>query len=120
MRAARRAFDRARQFDSACFLHDEARARLLTRLDLVRLVPTVAVDLGCATGRGAAALAARYPAARVLAIDSSFAMLQKSAAGAGGAIRVVAGDAAALPLRAGSVELVLANLVLPWCRPERL
>jgi malonyl-CoA O-methyltransferase len=119
-RAARRAFDRARQFDSACFIHDEARSRLLARLDLVRLVPTIAVDLGCATGRGAAALAARYPAARVLGVDSSLGMLRATAAGAGEAVRVVGGDAAALPLRAGSVELVLANLVLPWCRPERL
>ena len=119
-RAARRAFDRALQFESACFIHDEARSRLTARLDLVRLVPAVALDLGCATGRGAAALAARYPAARVLAVDSSLGMLRAAAAGARGTVRVLGGDAAALPLRAGSVELVLANLVLPWCRPERL
>jgi malonyl-CoA O-methyltransferase len=119
-RAARRAFDRARQFESACFIHDEARSRLIARLDVVRLVPAVAVDLGCATGRGAAALAARYPAALVLGVDSSLGMLRAAAARAGEAVRVVGGDAAALPLRAGSVDLVLANLVLPWCRPERL
>ena len=119
-RAARRAFDRAREFESACFIHDEARARLLARLDVVRLVPAVAVDLGCATGRGAAALAARYPAARVLGIDSSRGMLRAAAAAGGDAAQLVAGDATALPLRAASVELVLANLVLPWCRPERL
>jgi malonyl-CoA O-methyltransferase len=119
-RAARRAFDRARQFESACFIHDEARSRLIARLDVVRLVPAVAVDLGCATGRGAAALAARYPAALVLGVDSSLGMLRAAAASAGEAVCVVGGDAAALPLRAGSVDLVLANLVLPWCRPERL
>jgi malonyl-CoA O-methyltransferase len=119
-RAARRAFDRALQFESACFIHDEARARLLARLDVVRLVPEVAVDLGCGTGRGAAALAARYPAARVLGIDSSRGMLRAATAAAGDAAQLVAGDATALPLRAASVELVLANLVLPWCRPERL
>jgi len=121
-RAARRAFDRAREFESACFIHDEARSRLLARLDVVRLVPSVAVDLGCATGRGAAALATRYPAVRVLAVDSSLGMLRAAAAGAaaGGTVEVVGGDAAALPLAAGSVELMLANLVLPWCRPERL
>jgi malonyl-CoA O-methyltransferase len=119
-RAARRAFDRALQFESACFIHDEARARLLARLDVVRLAPAVAVDLGCATGRGAAALAARYPTARVLGIDSSRGMLRTAAASADEAVRLVAGDATALPLRAASVELVLANLVLPSCRPERL
>jgi malonyl-CoA O-methyltransferase len=118
--AARRAFDRAREFESACFIHDEARARLLDRLELVRCAPKVAVDLGCATGRGAAGLAARYPETRVLAVDSSLRMLRAAAAGAPQAVRVLGGDAAALPLRAGSVDLVLANLVLPWCRPDRL
>jgi malonyl-CoA O-methyltransferase len=119
-RAARRAFDRALEFDSACFIHDEARGRLLERLELMRLTPSVAVDLGCATGRGAAALAVRYPAARVLAVDSSFAMLRATAAAAPAAVRVLGGDAASLPLRDSCVDLALANLVLPWCRPERL
>ena len=119
-RAARRAFDRALAFESACFVHDEARARLIARLDLLRLEPNVAVDLGCATGRGAAALAARYPRARVLAVDSSLRMLRAAAAGAAEGVRAVGGDAAALPLRGGSVDLVLANLVLPSCRPDRL
>jgi malonyl-CoA O-methyltransferase len=118
-RAARRAFDRAHGFASACFIHDETRARLLERLDVVRLTPNVAVDLGCATGRAAQALAARYPAARVLAVDSSVGMLRAAAAG-GGAVGVLGGDAEALPLQTGSVDLALANLVLPWCRPDRL
>jgi malonyl-CoA O-methyltransferase len=119
-RAARRAFDRARAFESACFIHDEARARLLERLEFLRVEPKVAVDLGCATGRGAAALAVRYPGARVLAVDSSSRMLRASNAGAAETVRVIGGDATALPLRGGSVDLMLANLVLPWCRPDRL
>lgn len=120
-RAARRGFDRATAFDSASFIHAEARERLLERLELVRLTPAVTLDLGCATGRGAAALAARYPEATVLAVDSSFGML-RAASGpeANGAIAVVGGDAERLPLRAASADLVLANLVLPWCRPDRV
>jgi malonyl-CoA O-methyltransferase len=93
---------------------------LLERLDLVLLEPTVAVDLGCATGRGAAGLAARYPGARVLAVDSSQRMLRAAAAGAAQGVRILGGDAVALPLRAASVDLLLASLVLPWCRPDRL
>lgn len=118
-RAARRAFDRARGFESACFIHDETRARLLARLDVVRLTPRVAVDLGCATGRAAQALAARYPSARVIALDSSLAMLRATAA-AVGAVSTLGGNAEALPLRGGSVDLAFANLVLPWCRPDRV
>jgi malonyl-CoA O-methyltransferase len=119
-RAARRAFDRAREFESACFVHDEARTRLLERLDFVRLVPRVALDLGCATGLGARALAARYPDARVVAVDSSTGMLRAAATSSSGSVAVLGGDAERLPLASGSVDLVLANLVLPWCRPERL
>jgi malonyl-CoA O-methyltransferase len=128
-RAARRAFDRAHDFAGACFIHDETRGRLLERLELVRLEPRVIVDLGCATGRAARALAARYPAARVLAIDSSSGMLRAAAAAnsgdstvnsAAGAVSVLGGDAERLPLQAHCADLVLANLVLPWCRPERL
>ena len=121
-RAARRAFDRALCFDSACFVHDETRRRLLERLDLVRLEPRVAVDLGCATGRGALALAQRYPAARVLAVDSSAGMLRATRARCTSvaAISALGGDAERLPLRAAAVQLMLANLVLPWCRPQAL
>jgi malonyl-CoA O-methyltransferase len=120
-RAARRGFDRAAAFESACFIHDEARARLLERLELLRLTPAVAVDLGCATGRGAAALAARYPEAVVVAVDSSLGMARgASATLAGSAASVLGGDAERLPLRAASADLVLANLLLPWCRPERV
>jgi malonyl-CoA O-methyltransferase len=119
-RAARRAFDRAHGFEGACFIHDETRGRLLDRLDFVRLEPRLAIDLGCATARGANALAARYPAARVLAIDSSSGMLSAAAARVAGAVAVLGGDAELLPLRSHCADLVLANLVLPWCRPDRV
>jgi malonyl-CoA O-methyltransferase len=117
-RATRRAFDRARGFDTASFLHDDTRGRLLQRLELLRLEPKVVLDLGCATGRGAQALAQRYPTARVLAVDSSRAMLRAAAAAATGSVAVVGGDAERLPLNSHCVDLVFANLVLPWCRPD--
>jgi len=118
-RAARRSFDRATSFDAASFAHDETRRRLLERLDLFDLAPRVAVDLGCATGRGAVALAERYPDARVLAVDSSAVMLHAASerAAAMPSVAALGGDAERLPLRDQSVQLILANLVLPWCRP---
>jgi malonyl-CoA O-methyltransferase len=121
-RAARRSFDRATRFDGACFVHDETRRRLLERLELFGLAPRVAVDLGCATGRGALALAQRYPAARVLAVDSSPGMLRAARARCESvaAIMPLGGDAERLPLRERSAQLLLANLVLPWCRPQAL
>jgi len=117
-RAARRAFDRARGFDSASFIHDEARNRMLERVALLRAEPKLVLDLGCATGRGANALAARYPGARIVALDSSRAMLRAAAATAASSVVVVGGDAERLPLQPHCVDLLFANLVLPWCRPD--
>ncbi len=115
--AARRALDRAAAtFDAASVVHDEARRRLLDRLDYVRLEPAVAVDLGSATGRGAAELARRYPRARVVAVDSSPAMLARARQFAA----VVAADAEEIPLGDGTAQLIFANMVLPWCRPDRV
>jgi malonyl-CoA O-methyltransferase len=115
--ASRAAFARAAAtFDAACFVHDWTRARLLERLPLLRIDPTVIVDLGSATGRGTAALAQQFAGARVLALDTSLAML--AAIERGRSVAPIAGDAERLPLASKSVSLVLANLVLPWCRPD--
>jgi malonyl-CoA O-methyltransferase len=119
-RATRRAFDRATGFDDACFIHDAARERLLERLELISRAPRTIVDLGCATGRGTAALAARYADARVLGIDSSGRMARATAEGHGERVTAVCGDAERLPLASHSVDLLFANLVLPWCRPDAL
>ena len=119
-RATRRAFQRATDFDSACVVHDEARRRLLQRLELLRLAPEIAIDLGCATGRGAVELAARYPDARILAIDSSASMLGEARrrVRAIPQVEVLGGDAESLPVRGAVAGLIFANLVLPWCLPQ--
>lgn len=121
-RAARRAFDRASSFESACVVHDEARRRLMERLDFFGLAPETVVDVGCATGRGARELAARYPAARILGVDASLGMLRAAGRQPSSVERVsfVGGDAEALPLGPRSVQLMFANLCLPFCRPDRV
>jgi malonyl-CoA O-methyltransferase len=88
----------------------------------MRLEPQVVVDLGCATGRGTRELAARYPQARVIALDSSAGMLRSASLSASATPRATVVGAAAeqLPLRGGTVQLLFANLVLPWCRPDAL
>jgi malonyl-CoA O-methyltransferase len=117
-RAARAGFDRAaRSFASASFIHDEARRRLLDRLASFRVGTGVFADLGAGLGQGAAALARQYPEARVLAFDSSLAMLRQ--APTDGFARLGA-EIGRLPLPDRSVALLFANLVLPWSRPEAL
>jgi malonyl-CoA O-methyltransferase len=107
----------ARSFASACFIHDEARRRLLTRLDGIKIVPGTIVDLGSALGHSAAELARRFPDSSVIAIDSSHEMLRHSVAGN---FAKLAGDAARLPFPDRSIDLLFANLVLPWTLPDAL
>jgi malonyl-CoA O-methyltransferase len=115
---SRRRFDRAaRSFASASFVHDEARRRLIERLAGLRIEPGLLVDVGAALGQSAAALAALYPDARVLALDSSREMLRHAVAAS---FMKVAGEVAQLPLPTGSADLLFANLVLPWTLPEAL
>src|SRR5690606_1745478 len=99
-RAIRRAFNRAAStFAAASVVHDEARQRLLERLDFMKIDPKVVIDVGAGRGDGAAALRSRYPGARVLSIDASMAMLRAGAQG--GATGAIVGDAERLPVKDG-------------------
>ena len=118
--ALRRAFDGASaRYDSAARLQAEARQELLARLEILRLVPEVALDLGAGPGSGSRALAKRYPQAKIVALDLSLRMLREARRHAGLLRKFarVAADARAIPLRSASVDLVFSNLLLQWCTP---
>jgi malonyl-CoA O-methyltransferase len=76
------------------------------------------LDVGAGTGYFSAALAERYPGARVIALDLAEGML-KHAAGRFAGWRV-AGDAEALPVASRSVDLVFSNVALQWASSARL
>jgi len=119
-RAAQRHFDKAsRTFDAACAVHDHARAILLNRLDWFDLDPRFVLDAGCATGRAVTALRQRYPQARIIGLDRSSHMIA-AARSIGDADLWLRGDIETLPCAGRSIDLVLANLALPWCDPQRL
>jgi len=120
-RAVRRGFDRAAAtFDDAAVLHAEVRGNLLGRLDLMAVTPSVALDAGAGTGHGAHALIRRYPKALVIALDIAPRMLQASARRQSWLRRFapVCADAQRLPFAAGSIDLILSNLMLQWCEPD--
>ena len=120
-RWVRRSFDRAAPtFDAAAVLFTEVRENLLERLQLTKLEPRVVLDAGAGTGHGSRALKRRYPGALVVALDSSPQML-KAAGRQQSWLRKferVCADAELLPLADGSVDLIVSNLMLPWCNPE--
>ena len=117
-RAVRRAFDAASNgYESAAGVPREIRARLLERLELVRLEPASVLDLGAGDGEGARALKDRYPRAQIVALDLSLRMLERAARRQRLWRRFdrVLGDAQRLPLGNASVDLVFSNLMLEWC-----
>ena len=115
--AIRRHADRASaRYDGSAVLAADLREQMIRRLDWVALTPESVLDLGCSTGHAAAALAARWPGARVIALDASPAMLGEAARRKGSArIERLLADAEAIPLPDASIDLVFSNLVLPWC-----
>src|SRR3984957_8334527 len=117
----RRSFDRAaKTYDDAAVLHAEVREDLLQRLQLVTLVPHVVLDAGAGTGHASRALKRLYPKAQVVALDSSLQML-KMAGKQQSWLRPferICADAELLPLRDGSVDLIVSNLLLQWCSPD--
>jgi len=116
-RAIRRHHDRASTgYDAAAVLAGRLREDMLARLEWIAFIPECVLDLGCGTGRGAAALAARWPRARVIALDAAPRMLAEARRLAPAArIEWLHAEAEALPLPDASVDLVFSNLMLPWC-----
>lgn len=109
--------------DAAAVLQARVREELLERLDVLRLQPRVVVDLGAGTGQATIALKRRYPSSRVLALDLAPRMLAQARRRQALLRRFdrVAADAAALPLRDASVDMVFSNLALQWCNdPDRV
>lgn len=112
---ARRAFGAAAgSYDASAALQDTVRARLLQRPELDGLAPARVLDLGSGTGKGAQALQRRYPAARVMGVDFAEPMAQATGR-RGDTLQAIAADAARLPLRSQSVDLVFSSLALQWC-----
>ena len=123
-RHAQRRLDRAAaRFDGADFVHAATRDGLLARLEPMLVDAKTVVDLGAATGSATRLLAKRFRGARIVAADLSAAMLHQARKRRSWFTRssVVQADASALPFANHSVDVVFANLLLPWIdAPERV
>jgi trans-aconitate 2-methyltransferase len=87
---------------------------LLARIGVTQ--PRTVVDLGCGPGPLTAALAERWPDARVVGVDSSADMMEAAAAYAvPGRVEFIHADVAGWRPE-GSVDVVIANAVLQWVR----
>lgn len=124
--AVRRGFARsASGYDDANFLAREIGSRMEERLDLLRAVPSLVLDLGSGTGAGARMLRTRYPGCGVVETDLVLPMLlQSSESGSWwqrGLKRLkrddrtrVCADIESLPFVDRAFDMVWSNLVLHW------
>ena len=130
-RLARRSFEQAAAtYDAAAVLQNEVCTRMLARLDYIKLDPALVLDAGSGTGNAVGGLLARYPRARVLALDVALAMARRSRARRprwkglfdwrGARLAAVCGDIERLPFAAGRVDMIWSNLSLQWMtEPKR-
>lgn len=101
-------------YAKAAVLANAVGEQMLARLEWMTLQPKVVLDLGCGTGHCAGLLQKRYPEASILGLDIAYPMLQ-FAKQQGLSPQWVSADIESLPLKDHSVDLLFANLVLPWC-----
>ena len=116
-RDVRRRFDRcAADFDGADFVHRATFDGIVERLAPVSIEPATILDLGSATGSGSRRIAKMFRRARVISLDASLQMLKtgQKQRSMFSKVSALQGDATQIPLQTGSVDLVLANMLLPW------
>ena len=123
----RASFDRAAvSYDAAAVLQAEVRARMFSRLDLIKIAPGTILDAGCGTGHASTELARRYADSAVISLDLAPGMLKRAQAQQGFATKVktmlglgrqqfVCGDIEHLPLADASLGMMWSNLAVQWC-----
>jgi malonyl-CoA O-methyltransferase len=117
---ARRRFERAaRTYAGAARLEGEVAARMLERLDYVKIAPRRILD--AASGPPRRELGKRYPGAQVVALDFSTGMLRAGERGWFGRNPLrVCGDLERLPIADGSIDFAWCNMALHWMTdPQR-
>lgn len=89
---------------------------MLERLDYFKIAPRRILDAGSGPGREAKALAARYRAAQLVALDFSLPILRRARGWFSFLSRrhAVCADLSRLPLAAESIDLVWSNMALHW------
>jgi len=114
-------------FDAHSAVFQSVSEQLLERLGLLAIEPEIVLDLGCRNGYQLAALQACYPRAKVFGSEIVSTPSQKPSGLINRLLRkksfpgsnIIESDPHDLQFDDGSVDLVVSNLMLPWCHsPE--
>jgi malonyl-CoA O-methyltransferase len=95
----------------------EVAARMLERLDYMKVAPRRILDAGSGSGRDTQNLKRRYAGAHLIALDSAFPVLPRSGWRRrffGTRTTSVCADIERLPFAAASFELAWSNMALHW------
>jgi malonyl-CoA O-methyltransferase len=102
-------------YRNAAVVAREVGEEMLSRLTWITLKPKVILDIGCGTAELSTKLKAYYNDSSIFAIDLSTMMLDAAKQmAANQACVFICADAAQLPFGDQSVDLIFANLLLPW------
>ncbi len=128
----RQRFDRvAGSYAEAAVVQREVGNRLLERFDIMRIAPSVVLDVGAGPGTHTAALAERFRDATIIAVDQSPAMVARAAPPlpkpgwlarltggdsktGKGVTRGLVADMNALPLPREYADVLWSNFALQW------
>jgi malonyl-CoA O-methyltransferase len=111
----RRGFNRrAATYDQSAGFARAVGTELVERLQWLAFVPASVLDLGAGTAFASRALKARYPRAQVIALDVAERMLLQAPSSWWRPIARICADAARLPLKSDSMDLICSSLLLPW------
>lgn len=121
--AMRFSFEKAASsYDAAAVLQQEVASRLVERMDLMSMKPVSILDAGSGTGFVSQLLSARYPKAKITALDLAFNMLKQSKTKCtfkqhwNKQFNYVNAEVESLPFADASIELVISGLTLQWCQ----
>lgn len=116
-RDVQRRFNRAASgFDAADFVHSVTRDGLFARLEPIAVDARTVIDLGSATGSSNRLLARRFRRAHIIAVDLAHNMLVQARKKKTWFVRssLVQANAETMPFCDQSVDVIFANLLLPW------
>lgn len=104
-----------KKYINAAFIAKEAEIEMLNRLQWMTIQPSVVVDMGCGAGEAIPALSLQYPKATIIALDNCFDMIAYAHQYRKKMASPLCADASILPFKDHSIDLIFANLLLPWC-----
>ena len=108
----------ASTYDNAAVLQRTVSERLIERLEMIKIVPGLILDIGAGTGHSARLLEKKYSKTKVCQLDMSCEMARVSRKNSRRFFsrqNFVCGDAESLPFADTLFDLVYSSLTLQWC-----